>query len=428
MHSVAGARRSRGPPRGHAARQVTTGGDERPIELARDQQRRHVDARERVEQRRLRRGSEAAQARGKLARIVARAVARRCSARNAAPSRRCEANSGIAIHSSTNASTPSDSMRRASDSSARRRACALHRRRCPRARRSAPATQRCRDVARHSRAPAAHPSNSRASGRARGRQTRASQPGRAGIARTSIAASPARPTERPCPGRSGAIVSYSPASALRHAVHAAGAAGETVQHHQRRTAALGARSATCRRSRGELPVAVRRRTRRVQRAVERRVDGAVHRTSITCRPPPSARASAASNAGADSMRAACQPRPRARCAQVEAVRHREHSLEQGRGSSRAAGRYSKMPPPSSLPTTIVRLRLHAPGEQASDVVQQREIAAPQHRRAPQAAAAPSAQETRPSMPLTPRFASTRSAAARGPANASISRMAMLFAT
>ncbi len=55
----------------------------------------------------------------------------------------------------------------------------------------------CRDGARHRPARAERPSNSRASGRARGRQTRASRPGRARIARSRIAhRSRGRPSAR----------------------------------------------------------------------------------------------------------------------------------------------------------------------------------------------------------------------------------------
>ena len=72
--------------------------------------------------------------------------------------------------------------------------------------------------------------------------------------------------------------------------------------------------------------------------------------------------------------------------------------------------------------------VHAARQESRHVVQEGQVAAPEHGRPASAAAAPSAAETWPSMPLTPRFASTRSASLRGPANRSSSRIAMLLAT
>ena len=93
--------------------------------------------------------------------------------------------------------------------------------------------------------------------------------------------------------------------------------------------------------------------------------------------------------------------------EVEAVRRGDVLLEVV--ALAATGRKWKIPPPSLLSSTIVSVRpSRRRGEQAADVVGQRDVADQQHDRAVGAAAAtPNAVETVPSIPLAPRLASTR---------------------
>ena len=213
----------------------------------------------------------------------------------------------------------------------------------------------------------------------------------------------------------------------RHARKAAAAAGEPVQQHQRRTPAAAldvqprpltpANPAAGPRAR---PRAARRGRRCSRRDPPAPRSRAVHRR---------ARArSAASNTAAESARTASQPRPRASSARSSPCGTANRRSNTARGALRATGRYSKMPPPSSLLTTTVRSE---PCSRPASTPDRscRNARSPHHSTVgtPSAAAAPSAADTWPSMPLTPRLASTRRRSRRGPAKESISRMAMLLA-
>ena len=89
-----------------------------------------------------------------------------------------------------------------------------------------------------------------------------------------------------------------------------------------------------------------------------------------------------------------------------------------------------MPPPPLSSSTIVSFSpSRARGEQAADVVRERDVADQQHDRARRsAAAAPNALETVPSMPLAPRLQSTRGGSSRTGQNVSMSRTGIEEAT